>query len=406
MAGADQGSRGAGGPRPATGAQARTQELLSELRELREGAEKKKKRVADLERMQQVPDVVERVPQTVPANTCEPLGARTFPPFPPGADQGPPPAGEAGGAAPGDPKERPEDDVGIGGLLAEVAEKFVARAVEEEAAGPAKAAGRKRRRGERDERVDEEEEEEEEEDAGVPGEANESQPSVQVPLQSIRTWHALKKWAEAQESIGNNISALWRVLRKQGATDVGYATFWTRWKRAKKRWGKSGRKRRPEDDVGIGDLLAPTPTPAAAKGKAKAPTPRSAPRSPAKRLNTVAKTPPKPKPLTPGRKRKRAAPPSPSEAPKAKPPKTPKTLTGKKKPRTSTPTPAAAKAKAPTPRSGSAGKAAGRTGMVPGAARRLSSGASGPRSSQRQAGARRAGRASRGVLPARFLDLA
>jgi len=30
-----------------------------------------------------------------------------------------------------------------------------------------------------------------------------------------------------------------------------------RWKRAKKRWGKSGRKRRPEDDVGIGDLLAP-----------------------------------------------------------------------------------------------------------------------------------------------------
>ena len=145
-----------------------------------------------------------------------------------------------------------------------------------------------------------------------------------------------------------------------------------------------------------------------ARAKAKAPTPRSAPRSPAKRLNTVAKTPPKPKPPTPGRKRKRAAPPSPSEAPKAKPPKTPKTLTGKKKPGTSTPTPAAAKAKAkaPTPRSGSAGKAAGRTAMVPGAARRLSSGASGPRSSQRQAGARRAGRASRGVLPARFLDLA
>ena len=151
-----------------------------------------------------------------------------------------------------------------------------------------------------------------------------------------------------------------------------------------------------------------------ARAKAKTPTPRSAPRSPAKRINKVAKTPSKPKPPTSGRKRKRAAPLSSPEAPKAKSPKTPKTSAAKKKkkPRTSTPTPAAAKAKAkaqtprPTPRLGSAGKAAGRTGMVPGAARRLSSGASGPRSSQRQAGARRAGRASRGVLPARFLDLA
>ena len=77
---------------------------------------------------------------------------------------------------------------------------------------------------------------------------------------SVRTWHELKEWAEAQESIGNNLSALWRALaeqrKQQGLATVQYATFGTRWKRAKNRWRKGGRKR-PEDDVGIADLLDP-----------------------------------------------------------------------------------------------------------------------------------------------------
>ena len=46
------------------------------------------------------------------------------------------------------------------------------------------------------------------------------------------------EYAGRRESIGNDRSALWRALRKQGATNVKCGTFNTQWKQAEKRWDK------------------------------------------------------------------------------------------------------------------------------------------------------------------------